>query len=66
MSLPAAFRKVLSEDLVVTLSPDDECLCAFEPQDEFDRTGSSQLFDGIASASYDPTTKAARRARAAS
>ena len=32
MSLPAAFRKVLSEDLVVTLSPDDECLYAFEPQ----------------------------------
>ena len=29
MSLPAAFRKVLSEDLVVTLSPDDECLYAF-------------------------------------
>ena len=43
MSLPAAFRKVLSEDLVVTLSPDDECLYAFEPQAFEDRIASSAV-----------------------
>lgn len=32
MSLPAAFRKVLSTDLVVTRNPKDECLYVFEPQ----------------------------------
>ena len=32
MSLPAAFRKVLSADLVVTRNPKDECLYVFEPQ----------------------------------
>lgn len=31
MSLPAAFRKVLSTDLVVTRNPKDECLYVFEP-----------------------------------
>ncbi len=32
VSMPAAFRKVLSADLVVTRSPHDECLYVFEPQ----------------------------------
>ncbi|NPD31456.1 division/cell wall cluster transcriptional repressor MraZ [Eggerthellaceae bacterium zg-1084] len=30
MSLPAKFRKALSNDLVVTLSPDSECVYVFE------------------------------------
>ena len=55
MSLPAAFRKVLSEDLVVTLSPDDECLYAFEPQAFEDWIVS--LFDSKFGG-YDPTSKA--------
>ena len=32
MSLPAKFRKVLSNELVVTLGPDDDCIWVFEPQ----------------------------------
>lgn len=33
VSMPAAFRKVLSSDLVVTRSPyEDECLYVFEPE----------------------------------
>lgn len=55
MSLPAAFRKVLSEDLVVTLSPDDECLYAFEPQAFEDWIVS--LFESKFGG-YDPTSKA--------
>ena len=31
MSLPAKFRKVLSNELVVTRNPQDECLWVFEP-----------------------------------
>ncbi len=30
MSLPAKYRKALSEDLVVTINPHDECLFVFE------------------------------------
>lgn len=30
LSLPADFRKVLSEDLKLTLSPDNQCLCVYE------------------------------------
>ncbi len=33
LSLPAKFRKVLSEDLVVTVDPAKECLYVFEPED---------------------------------
>ena len=36
MSLPAKFRKVLSNELVVTPSPDDACLYVFD-EGEFDR-----------------------------
>lgn len=32
VSMPAAFRKVLSSDLVVTRNPNDECLYVFEPE----------------------------------
>lgn len=32
LSLPAAFRKVLSEDLVVTVDPRGKCLYVFEPE----------------------------------
>lgn len=32
VSMPAAFRKVLSSDLVVTRNPKDECLYVFEPE----------------------------------
>ncbi|MDO4400950.1 MAG: division/cell wall cluster transcriptional repressor MraZ [Coriobacteriia bacterium] len=31
VSLPANFRKTLSDNLKVTLSPEDECLYVFEP-----------------------------------
>lgn len=43
MSLPAKFRKVLSTELVVTPSPDDECLYVFD-EGEFDKWV-AQLFD---------------------
>lgn len=33
LSLPASFRKVLADDLVVIRHPVDECLYVFEPQD---------------------------------
>ncbi|MBQ3300706.1 MAG: division/cell wall cluster transcriptional repressor MraZ [Eggerthellaceae bacterium] len=33
VSLPASFRKVLPEDLVVTLSPAKECLYVYVPED---------------------------------
>lgn len=32
VSLPSGFRKVLSENLKVTLSPEKECLYVFEPE----------------------------------
>lgn len=32
LSLPAAFRKLLASDLVVTLSPEGNCLYVFEPE----------------------------------
>ncbi|MEG0027071.1 MAG: division/cell wall cluster transcriptional repressor MraZ [Raoultibacter sp.] len=32
LSLPAAFRKILSKSLMVTLSPKGECLYVFEPE----------------------------------
>ena len=35
IQMPAKFRKVLSNDLVVSISPHDECLWVFEPV-EFD------------------------------
>lgn len=33
LSLPARFRKVLTDDLVVTVDPTNECLYVFEPDD---------------------------------
>lgn len=33
MSLPSKFRRVLGEDLVVTINPYNECLFVFEPAD---------------------------------
>ncbi len=43
VALPAKFRKVLSKDLVVTLSPLDKCAYVFEPEGFNDWV--KQLFD---------------------
>ncbi|MEF9925080.1 MAG: division/cell wall cluster transcriptional repressor MraZ [Eggerthellaceae bacterium] len=54
LSLPAAFRKVLAKNLMVTLSPKGECLYVFEPEgfDEwvkslFDKDGGFQASNSV-------------------
>lgn len=52
LSLPARFRKVLSEDLVVTVDPTDQCLYVFEPEDFNNWVASFFERDG---GQFDPT-----------
>lgn len=53
LSLPSAFRKVLTKDLMVTLAPKDECLYVFEPE------GFGAWVDSIfeRSGGFNPTSK---------
>jgi MraZ protein len=59
LSLPSAFRKALSKDLIVTLSPDGACLYAFEAEGFGEWVGSLFAHDG----GFDSGNKAHVRAR---
>ena len=55
MSLPAKFRKVLSDELVVTRDPEDEYIMVFEGE-AFDEWVVS-LFDNAFEGGYNPTNR---------
>ena len=64
VSLPAKFRKVLSEDLVVTSDPNDEYLMVFDGQESFNAWVDG-IFAGRFEGGYNPSKLQHQKLRSA-